>query len=483
MKASKVGLLILILGFGGTVETAWRVRNELGVGPWDWRVLTGGKFTGPSYSFEQQETEVVPEGAAVEIDNAFGGVKTSLGAPGEVRVVLRKVVFRNTEAEAEAFAGRIHIVRKLEGGALHIATNREEVERSDEGRRIGFETHLEVMLPPGTKLGVTNEHGTTEVADVAEARVRGSFDNMRVERVAGVADIESRHGDVVIADVTGALNLSSRHGSVELRQVKGRAVLKVEHGDVSATNVGGLQADMQHGALTTDGVLGDLSVTGEHVAVEASAVTGNVAVETSYREVSVKRVGGNARLGSRHGAIEAEDVTGGVYAESRYENVTLARIAGPVDVRVIHGGVDARTLAKGAVIRASGDDVVIDGFKGGLDIQSDRGGVRLTPAGPVDAAINVRTIHGGIELAIPDGSRFNLDATSAGGEVQANIAGFTTTESGSARVRGTMNGGGSAVVLVADRGDVLLLSQAVVARETAKQPAGASSETGEKQDR
>jgi DUF4097 and DUF4098 domain-containing protein YvlB len=465
VRASKVGLLFLILGFGGTVETAWRVRNEFGVGPWDWRVLTGGKFTGPSYSFEEQETQAVPEGTAVEIDNAFGGVKTLVGAPGEVKCVLRKVVYRNSEADAEAFAGRVHLVRALEGGVLRFSTNRREVERSELGRRVGFETHLEVTLPPGTRVAVVNEHGATEVADVAEARVRASFEGVRVERVAGPADIESRHGDVVVADVGGALTLTSKHGAVEVRQVKGRAALRVEHGDVAATNVGGLQLEIRHGGLTTDGVMGDLAVTGEHAGVDASAVTGNVAVETSYQQVSVKRVGGDARLGSRHGEIEAEDVTGGVYAESRYADVTLARIAGPVEVRVTHGGVDARTLAKGAVIRASGDDVIVDGFKGALDIQSDRGGVHLTPSGPVDAAINVRTVHGGIELAVPTGSKFNLDATSAGGEVQASVAGFTTTESGPARVRGTMNGGGSAVVLAADRGNVMLHAVAVVARE------------------
>jgi DUF4097 and DUF4098 domain-containing protein YvlB len=466
VKASKVGLLFLILGFGGTVETAWRVRNELGVGPWDWRVLTGGKFTGPSYSFEEQKAQPVAEGTAVQVDNAFGGVKTMLGAPGEVKVVLRKVVYRNSEAEAEAFAGRVHLVQSLGGETLRISTNRGEIERSQEGRVVGFETHLEVTLPPGTRVEVVNEHGTTEVSDVAAARVRGSFESMRVERVAGAADVESRHGDVVIADVGGALTLESKHGEVEVRQVKGRAALKVEHGDVAATNVGGLQLQLRHGALTADGVMGDLSVTGQHAGVSASAVTGNVAVETAYREVSVKRVGGNARVSAHHGEIEAEDVTGGVYAESRYADVALARIAGPVEVRVTHGGVDARTLAKGAVIRASGDDVIVDGFKGGLDIQSDRGGVRLTPSGPVDAAINVRATYGGIELAVPAGSKFNLDASSAGGEVEANMAGFTTTESGPARVRGTMNGGGSAVVLAAERGNVTLHSQAVVAGES-----------------
>ena len=144
MKASKFGLLVLILGFGGTVETAYQVRNRFGVGPWDWQVLTGNKFTGPSWSFEDTETQVVPAGAAVEIDNAFGAVRTSLGPAGEVKVVLRKVVFRRTEGEADTFARQIHLARALAGGTLRIGTNRREVEAAQEGNRVGFETHIEI---------------------------------------------------------------------------------------------------------------------------------------------------------------------------------------------------------------------------------------------------------------------------------------------------------------------------------------------------
>lgn len=465
MRASKVGLLVLILGFGGTVETAWRVRNQLGVGPWDWRVLTGGKFSGPSYSFEETESQAVPDGTAVEVENAFGSVKAVAGAPGEVKVVLRKVVYRNKEQDAESFAGRIRLVRSLDGGRLRIGTNRREFEATAEGHRVGVETHLEVTLPPGTRLRVQNEHGATEVADVAEAHVWSSYDSVRVERVAGAAEVNSRHGDVVAADVAGALSLTSRHGAVEVRNIKGTATLVVEHGDVAASDVGGIDLKLTHGELSVDGVRGDLTVSGEHAGVQATAVTGRAVVETSYRDVDVRRVGGDARLTARHGEVRAEDVVGAVYAESRYEDVRLARIGGPVEARVVHGGVEARGLDKGATVRAAGEDVIIDGFKGGLDIQSERAGVRLTPTGPLADAVNVRSTHGGIELVVPEGSRFTLEATSTGGAVDAAIAGFTTTQVAAQRVTGTMNGGGAPIHLAAENGDVRLVSAGVAATE------------------
>ena len=462
MKASKIGVLFLILGFGGTVETAWHARNHFGVGPWDWQVLTGGKFSGPSFHFEDVASDVVPEGTPVEIENAFGSVRAMQGAPGEVRMVLRKVVYRRSEEEAGAFAGRIRLAHAMEGGALRIGTNRNEVEAAQTGHRIGFETHLEITLPPGTRLKVQNEHGATHVSDVAEARVWGSYEAIRVERVAGVAELNGRHGDVTATDVKGALTLNARHGAVEIRQIGGRAKLLVEHGDVTAAEVGGLELALKHGGLTADGIMGDLAVTGEHAGVQAIAVTGRVVVETGYRDVQVERVGGDVRLVSRHGEVRAADIAGAVYAESRYDDVELARIAGPVEVRVMHGGFQARGLETGALVRTAGDDVIIDGFQGGLDIQSERGSVRLTPAGPVTEAINVRAVHGGIEMSVPAGSRFSLDAGATHGEVVADVAGLTILQNGTSRVTGTIGGGGAAVNLSAEGSNVELRSAPIV---------------------
>lgn len=469
MKASKLGLLFLILGFGGTVETAWHVKSRYGVGAWDWRVLTGNRFSGPSYSFEETETRAVPDGVAVEIENRFGGVRALAGQPGAVKIALRKVVYRPTNQDAAAFAAGIRLTQTLEGGVLKIRTNRGELESGHGGRHIGFETHLEVTLPPATRLRVQNEHGAVEISDVAEARVSASYDNVRVDKVAGVVEIDSRHGDVSISDVGGRLDLSARHGSVDVRDVAAAVKLSVEHGGVSVARVGSLEARLRHGDLNADDVRGDLEMNGEHAGLTASGVSGRAVVETSYRDVSVQRVGGDARLVSRHGEVRASDVTGAVHAESSYEDVVLARIGGPVDVRVDHGGVQADALASGAQIRSAGDDVIVDGFRGALDIQSERGSVRLSPRGPVDQNIQVRVVHGGIELAVPAESRFTLEASSNGGEVEVlDVPAFASTTTARTRVLGTVGGGGSPVTLTAAHGDVRLVFAAAAAKGAAK---------------
>lgn len=458
MKASRVGLLLVILGFGAAVETAWSLRNHLGIGAAGCRIL-GGKFYGPSFSFEAEGRNKVPEGTAVEVENAFGGVRIGRGSLGEVRVGLRKVVFLPSEGEARSFAADVRLTTTLVGSTLRVSTNRRELGSRD----VGFETHLEVEVPPGTTVTVRNEHGPVDVADVAGAEIESGYDAVRVDRVGGATSLKSRHGDVAVSDIKGPLVLSSRHGDVEVRDVGGRAQLEVEHGDVSLARLGDLTLKVRHGDLTAEAIRGDFEVHGEHAGVKAVDVAGRAVVETAYRSVDLQRIGGEARVKTEHGEIGATDVRGAVFAEATYDDVTLVRIGGPVEVTVNHGGLHAEKLARGARVKAFGDDVLLDGFRGPVEIDARRGGVRLVPDGALVEAVSVSTTNGGIWLEVPGGSRFDLDASAQRGEVQVDLEGFTAGESGAAHVAGKLGGGGELVKLAAEQGDVSVATRSETA--------------------
>ena len=453
MKASKIGLLILVLGFGGVVETAWGVRQNIGFGPQGCRVLAG-RFFGPSYTFDAEQIQPVPAGTAIEVVNAFGGVDVRAGDPGQVKIALRKVVFRPTEEQARAFAQEVRLHATLDGNVLRVATNRDEIENRSEGREVGFETHFELTVPPATAVTVRNEHGRVEVADAASADVTGSFDNVRVARVAGGARIQSRHGDVVADGVGGDLSLVARHGRVELQDVKGRAEVDSEHGDVSAARTGGLVIRASFGDVGVEGVRGDVEVHSQHGPVRAREVSGAASVEGSFGDARVEKAGGDVRVTVAHGAIDAEDVVGGVIADASFGDVTLARVGGPVQVKVAHGGVKARALEKGAQVTASGEDVVLDGFRGEVRVEVDRGGVTLVPAGALTDPVWASALNGAVRLEVPAGSRFVLDAAAQPGEVQVDVPGLVLTSTTAGATKGEMGGGGSPVHLQAHHGDV-----------------------------
>jgi len=479
MSARKIGLLILLLGFGAVVETAWHVRGDWRIGPEGCRVI-GGRFYGPSYSFEQAAERALLPGEAprLEVKNAFGGVSVTAGAPGMVKVKLRKVVFLPTEEKARAFADRVELRLSGNGAQVKVGTNRDEITR---GEDVGLETHLEIETPPDTVVEVRNEHGRVDLSGTAGADVAASFDGVAIERIAGAVKVGARNGDVRVSGVGGGLELTARHGNVEVSEVRGAAKLDVEHGDLKARKTGALEVAIRFGGLEAEGVAGDLVVRGGHAELRATDVAGRAEAETSFAGIHLARVGGDVRASAKNGEVTAEDVAGGLFAETTHDGVSLDRVDGPVQAIADHGGVDARGLAKGAKIRTSGGDVSLDGFAGPVEVEAERGSARLAPRAALAAAVTASATHGEVHLDVPEGSRFDLDAESRRGDLRAEVPGLATSESGGEpgrahRVVGKLGGGGAAVRLRAD-GDVTLEAKPVgpiadhpVARPSATAP-------------
>jgi hypothetical protein len=454
VSGRRVLLLLLILVMGGGVDAAWFVRQNLGVGAAGCRVMRG-RFYGPSFSYTAEERRAVTAPAAVEVDNSFGDVRVTRADGAEVHVTLRKVVYRDREGLARAFADRIAL--QVDGAApLRVRTNREDLERSDPD--VGFETHLELQVPAGTSVVVRNEHGQVDVADVAAADVSGSYEPVRLERVAGAAEVRARHADVTVTNVAGTLALSARHGDVQVEDVQGAATLDVEHGDVNALRVAALTLQGAHGGLTFEDVRGDLEVHAQYAAVSATDVAGRATIDTSYEDIDVRRVSGDARLKADHGGVRASAMDGAVTAESSYNDVELARVAGSVDVRTVHGGLQAADLLKGGRVAALGGDVSIQRFAGALEVQAERAAVDLLPAGALKEPLLARTTFGDIRLHVPAGSRMQLEASASNGEVGFDVPGLAVTRDAGGRATGTLAGGTNAVRLATDHGNVEIAS-------------------------
>jgi DUF4097 and DUF4098 domain-containing protein YvlB len=460
MRLRKLALLFLILGFGAAVETAYSLKTRLAIGPMGCRVLTG-RFQGPSYSFETEEAkDGLPQLLLLDVENAFGEVRVWKGEPGRVKLRLREVVYLPTEEQARALAGNLKPRLALEGNTLRVTTNRRELEQTSD---VGLETHFSIEVPPLTRVKIQNEHGAATVSDAAEANVWSSYEPVRVERVAGPVQIDSRHGDVAAEGLGGTLKLYSRHGNVELKDVAEAAHLTVEHGQLRALRVGGIDATLAYSDLTAESVRGELLVRGRHAGVKASDVGGRALVETSYRDVELHALAGDARVKAEHGGLKATGVKGALFAEVSYDDVVARDVGGHVEARVSHGGFRGEGLKLGARVWSSGDDVVLSGFEGPVEIESQRGGVRLSPAKPVRDAIVVTTSRGGIRLGVPPGSSFELDASAGRGEVQLDLPDATVTESSSSRVKARLGQGGKLVTLRTQHGDIAVETRAAQA--------------------
>src|SRR5262249_49702197 len=157
--------------------------------------------------------------------------------------------------------------------------------------------------------------------------------------------------------------------------------------------------------------------------------TGRASIQTSFQGVSVEKVTGDATVRAEHGEVSVSDAGGAVDAQATFNDVTLARVAGPVTVAVSHGALHAQDLRKGARVKASGGEGVLDGFRGPVEVVAERASVRLVPAAPLTDAVKVSATHGPIEMDVPAGSRFDLQAAvDGGGEITAQVPDLATTQ-------------------------------------------------------
>lgn len=459
MSARKIGFLILLLGAGAAIEAAWQLRGDIRIGPEGCRVIRG-RFYGPSYSFDATQERAVAEAPRLEVRNAFGGVTVRPGGPGSVKVRLRKVVFLPTEERARAFSERVELRLQGEGQLVRVTTNRDELGRADD---VGFETHLEIEAPPETTVEVRNEHGRVDLTGLAAADVVSSFDGVSVERLAGGLKLEAGHGGVRVDGVGAGLELHARHGDVEISDVAGASRIEVEHGDLTARETAALDVGIQYGQLEAAAVAGDLVVRGGRAGLRASDVQGRAEVETSYGAIHLARVAGNVRASARHGEVTAEDVGGELHAEATHARVAVDRVDGPVLLVAERGEVKAGGLARGGTVRTTSGDVTLDGFAGPMEVEVERGSARLSPRAPIVSPITVSATQGEIQLKVPEGSRFSLEAESGRGELRGDVPGLSMRETGDDRGRGRraageLSGGGGAVRLRSD-GDVVLEAQ------------------------
>jgi hypothetical protein len=179
------------------------------------------------------------------------------------------------------------------------------------------------------------------------------------------------------------------------------------------------------------------------------------------------------------------DVTAALEVEASYDTVTVARVGGPLQVTVNQGGVDASSLQQGARIRASGQDVQVRDFRGVVEVEVERGGAHLAPGAPIADAVKVAARHGDIELEVPPNSRVDLQASARHGEVTSEVGDLAVSRADEHRLEARTGGGGHAVILAAEGGDVRIragIVRAEAARPeapavTAASPAGAPSST------
>ncbi len=360
---------------------------------------------GEEFSFDAiHDRAELPPGTPLSITNPRGEIEVVGGDGNTVEVTMVPTVRAWDIESARATAEKLQVSVELSDGVLSVRTNRGELSGH-------LAAALVVRAPRWAAVQVSGSHGTVKASGLnAGLKVDGTHLNVSVDTVAGDVAVKGSHGDVTVTGIRGAVTVRSPRSDAVIKNVEGPVTLLNVHDvtvqDVVAPSVDVIEvyhAEVRLTRLSAQGGLTAVGVTGSHTDVRLADIRGNVKVRTNHAEIRATAIAGMMEVDASHTEIAANGV-GSIKLVTSHDDVVVKNVEGAVEIANQHGGV------------------VVDEFGGQCSVRTSFDDARLAtsraPAGPV----NVETEHGGVELRLPVGPRYQFDTNVTRGQARIDPA-------------------------------------------------------------
>jgi DUF4097 and DUF4098 domain-containing protein YvlB len=359
---------------------------------------------------------------------------------------------------AKDIAGEIRLEAGPEGKGesdseyFMVRTNRETLS----SRNYMFNTDMEIFVPKNSQV-----------------QVRNTFGEVRAAEIDGKLDLGTTHRAIEVRDCTGQFRVSSRYGECRLTHLVGnlsfdgqsRLYIDTIKGDVTVTdeyspmeivNVDGkvsiaategvvriekvskaVVIDAPGTQVSADNLQDSVKVTTSHRNVDISGVAGDVAIDSRYGTLALKNVRGNVDIGSNSDRINADDILGGLKLRAHGSGVRVNGIRGPLDIQ---------TTLK---------DVIVNDFADACSVTNEYAAVSVSAQSLGKGDVNVKDRNGDVDLFLPEGASFAIDATARNGKVESDYKGLEPTRNSSGGVlKSKVKTGGPRITLETDYSNI-----------------------------
>ena len=178
----------------------------------------------------------------------------------------------------------------------------------------------------------------------------------------------------------------------------------------------------------------DVEIQTQGGSIEIDELGGSVQAATSGGSIEVDGAQGSVELETSGGEIQADEVRGDVRAQTSGGSIEISEVTGSVDARTQGGSIQAHDVG------------------GRVDAHTSGGSISVRFTGVVEGEIE--TAGGSIEVELPEGAAFDLDATTHGGRVELEPEIQLTGRIQPGRVKGQVGGGGPELRLATSGGNV-----------------------------
>jgi DUF4097 and DUF4098 domain-containing protein YvlB len=308
LSGGGIFLIIVVIVFGLIATQASRLnwgelRDHIDIDD-------GGDFPffGSKYNFDDQLNQAFPTGASLHVNDTRGAVNISASDDDQIRVVVRKRISAESEAEANKWNAATKPQISLSGNVVTLNANNQ-----------GAGDHwvaadLDISLPRKAPVVLSTRYG--------DVGIIGREGNL---------DVTNAHGDVTTTDIDGKVSLNLDHSSARISQVSSDVSIQGRSNDVSIEDV--------KGAVHLDGEFME--------SVKLAKISQAVTFKSSRTDMDFSRLDGDLDLDS--GDLQASELIGPLRLNTRSKDIRLTGVSGDVRLQDENGSVDVRMTKMGSM--------------------------------------------------------------------------------------------------------------------------------------
>ncbi len=311
--------------------------------------------------------------------------------------------------------GDVTVTGDSPDGDVHVSSHTESYAWSDSDALQKAETMRPAFSGSGKDLSLNI------------AYVQGGQADLTVQVPHGTAvTIQADRGDTNVSDLQAAVSVSANHGDVDVSNVIGPLSVHVNDGDAG---------------LTLHKLTGTVTVEGHGGNTDIADVTGDLSLHGDF-----------------FGTTNLEHVNGAVEFVTSRTTFTAARLDDSFSVD--SDSLDASELLGPVVLKTRNKNITLDRVQGSVDIVNSNGSVNLTNATPL-APISITNTHGSVDIGLPAGAGFSLNAQTHNGDMENDFGLPTESLREMHTLRGNVSGGGPNVSITTTEGDVTVRRSSV----------------------
>lgn len=191
--------------------------------------------------------------------------------------------------------------------------------------------------------------------------------------------------------------------------------------------------------------------------ISANGLTGYVKVDTSGGDLTFGQIHGDVHADTSGGDITAKDCDGATNLDTSGGKIEVVGGRGKLNADTSGGNVTVLNRVGDTKVESSGGKLRLGNISGKLSAETSGGSVSAILPSPVAGDVRLETSGGTITVVTPSNAALTIDAETSAGSVRSDLP-ISRTSSDDDSLKGTINGGGTKLVLRSSAGSIEIVS-------------------------